>query len=300
MGWGGSLGAEQGWGALAWGAGGDALQLVTAVAYRENAVRLQFSAPMKWSELQDLGDGSDPRHYTVDVVAGTVGNNGEPVRPVSVIAVVGYAGNRANGMTAVEVIVDRPLSPYPAQYTIAVEGVVTVSNETLDPNADEATFYGVHRATGPNLAGAASPQADFANPATRGMFAGSHVDPNAQAEILGTFVVDETGDYAIDSGATSYKKRVLRVCITVKGAFLHLPGWGAGVIENTKQLARPALLQQMATDAEDQIRQMPETVSVSVSFEAASGASGVYWMHVRAQSKTGETLDTRLPVSIGE
>lgn len=81
---------------------------------------------------------------------------------------------------------------------------------------------------------------------------------------LGKFQTDETGDLATVQGLRAYSDRVFRRLSTRKDKFGHLPGYGTLFAAYSKQLARTGVKELLALDAEEQIRQEPETTSVSV------------------------------------
>ncbi len=111
------------------------IQLLSAMATRENQVQLTFSEAPYLSNRLDLGDASDPTHFIVTPVSGGVGLDGAPVIPVLPMQVI--AGDSS---TQLRVWMDRAMSHFPCQYTIAVANVVAVSGNTLDPNASNVAF----------------------------------------------------------------------------------------------------------------------------------------------------------------
>ena len=138
-GWGGGRWGSTGWG----GAEVDDLRLVSATAVRENAVRLVFNYAPFFDGLLSPNDASNARRYSVVGVAGTQGLDQLPVRPVGVLFaqvadVVESAG------TILDVFVDRPFSPYPAQYIVGVNNLLSFgSSLPLDPAFASIKFFGV-------------------------------------------------------------------------------------------------------------------------------------------------------------
>lgn len=292
MGWGGSLGS-QGWGATPWGGGGSQLQLLKAEAVRENVVRLTFNNPVRFTRVLDPNDAADPSRYSVSTIEGTKGLDGLPVRPVRVCTVELVEIEGAGGRL-IDVGVDRPFSPFPAVYRIAVSQLVTLSGQVLDTEFASFTFLGLYRGIPPKTAELAVSRRDIANPNDLEAL----LDPlpdTSDATQLGVYPVDETGDYAADEGKTSYKKRVYRRVTTRKNSYVHLQGYGVGLLGEVKQLAKTSTQQRLAADAEDQIRQEPETDRVSVTFIPDARAPGVFIMQVRARSKAGESVNFDLP-----
>lgn len=84
-------------------------------------------------------------------------------------------------------------------------------------------------------------------------------------QTLGTFRVDGSGDIANDVGLASYQKRCIRRLTTRRGRFAHLPNYGTDVAGSIKTLNRPGTREALALQAEDQLRQEPETVSARVN-----------------------------------
>jgi hypothetical protein len=281
--WGGLLGAGEGG-----GGGGGAFAMLDALAVRENVVRLQFSVPPVLSGVLDAFDGLVASRYLIAVVNGTFGNDGLPVRPVRVVEVM-----RGPLATDVDLWLDRALSPYPSGYVVTATGLWDVLGEQQTVPFI-AAFVGLYRGLVPPSADLAIPSRDFANPQS---FAGL-IDPlpnTTDARQLGTFPTDETGDVAFDEGMASYKKRVFRRLSTRKGAYLHLPEYGVTFMDHVKQLARPGMIQQLASEAEEQIKQEPETLSCVVKI-LQQGRLTVYQIVVK--TNIGSQLTFHAPVQI--
>lgn len=251
------------YGAGLYGAGSPApLVLLDAFATSENVVQLQFNFPVYLSGLLDAPDASNPALFTFTAVAGTVGYDGTAVRAVSA-ASVAYTSPAPAGFLlgqCLDVTLDRAMTPYPAQYIVMATGLL--SSDQISPLAVPSTayFYGLFRQlTQPSLTTTA-PARDFANPQSA---SGAASMPNASVASLGVFAAGEGGDYAIDSGDVSYKKRVYRRMSTRKGGFIFLPpDYGVGLPYEIKQLGTPARRQAIAADIEKQIAQEPETLQV--------------------------------------
>jgi hypothetical protein len=271
------------------GSGGpSSFALLVALAVRENVVRLTFSVAPSLTGLLDQLDGTVAAHYTVDPIDGSFGADSLPARSVRVVEVM--AGPLA---TQADLWLDRPLSPYPSQYVVTATGLFDYSGV---PQSDPfvQSFAGLYRGLVPPSADLAVPSRDFANPQS---FAGL-IDPlpnTSDARQLGTYPIDETGDAAYDEGLASYKKRVFRRLSTRKGAYLHLPDYGVSFMQHVKQLARSGMIQQLATEAEQQIKQEPETLSCSVTI-VQSGVLTLYRIVVRTSAGGQQTFHA--PVQI--
>jgi hypothetical protein len=222
------------------------ISLVSALALRENMVRLTFDADIYYSAVLDSGDASDTARYLFTPDAASRGSDGLPPRFI--------LAARADLFDArtIDLWVDRRFSPYPSRYIIDVNGLLEAV--TLDPLVTHtASFLGCTRGVPQLTLEAGISNRDLANPQDNGTEAS-----------LGTFPVDDTGDIANDGGLIGYKKRVLRRLSTRKGRYKHLPNYGTLAYDSIKMLARPGVIQQIADDAESQIRQEPETTQVSV------------------------------------
>jgi len=256
------------WGAGQWGAGsggpGDTFALVSALAIRENVVRLTFTEAPLFDTLLTANDAHNPERYDIVPVAGTFGSDELPTRPVravfaDVAAIAGSLG------TIIDVTVDRPFSPYPGEYRISVNQLESVSGALLDPTHSSTTFLGVYRPMRVQSLTATVPSRDMANPQTYSGLVNAAVSNPDGASQLGTFPIDPTGDYAFDDGLTQVKKRIIRRLVTRKGSFPSLPDYGVGVPSYGKQLGSAAVRQRIAADAQTQIAAEPEVADVSVN-----------------------------------
>lgn len=284
------------WGGGSWGgssnftpaASANSFALVYALAVRENVVRLTFSVAPNLSGILDQFDGLVASRYNVAAIDGTVGIDGLAVRPVRVVDV--QPGPIA---TQVDLWLDRAMSPYPTQYVAQAEGLYDVFDEP-QLIAFEQPFIGLYRGIVPPTTDLAVPSRDFANPQSFSGLADS-LPNTTDAGQLGTYQTDETGDVASDEGLVSYKKRVFRRLSTRKGAYLHLPDYGVSFMDHVKQLARPGMVQQLASEAEEQIKQEPETLSCVVKI-VQSGA--LTWYQIDVRTAAGRSLALQSPVQI--
>jgi len=278
------------WGGAPWGGSGSPvigvpLGLLAAVATVENVVRLEFTQPPFFSGLLEADDASNPTHYAIAPVAGTVGLDGTPAQPVSVIAV-----QIGEDPASLDLFLDRPMTAAPALYSVTVTGLTDAATRTpMSPNPTSQQFLGLLRAIAPPAVDTAAPSRDIANPQT----ASALSDPlpvTTNPLLLGTYVVDDTGDYALDEGLVSLKKRIYRRLITIVGGFAHLPNYGVGIPGHVKRLGSPALRAKLARDAEDQIRLEPEVATVSVKAVTDPAAPGLVVFVVRVKTRTGQAM----------
>lgn len=288
-----------GWGAGAfgtspWGTGiANVLQLERALAIRENVVRLFFNVPIKYTGILDPNDAASSERYVFVPDLDSIGYDNEPPRLV-LAAHADLVTEEGTGGTQIDVTTDRPLSPFPSIYTIAVNGLVTSSGGLLDPSSASVTFDGLHKGLPPPLPDEAAAGRDIAKPQTREAL----FDPlpvTTVDTILGTYPTDDTGDYAFDKGLASYLKRVRRRLMTRKNAFGHLPGYGVTIPDSVKHLARPGTVQTIASDAEEQIEREPETIEARVQVVPGS-VPGLFFYRLRIRTTFNKDVNDQVPV----
>lgn len=296
------------WGSTPWGGGGwggpglgEGLELVDAQPLRENVVRLAFNRAVRFTQLLDPFDASDIDHYAVTADATTIGADSLPPRPVlpivAELVLIEGAGGRL-----VDVTVDRSFGPYPGRYLIAVNGLRATSGQPLTIGRTSFPFDGLAMAPrDPSLSAAAS-SGDFANPQTVQGLGETGMIPASAAKLLGTFPIDGSGDYGIDRGLRSYKKRVIRRLTTAQGAFAHLAAsrYGVGMANAVKALGRAGVRESLAKEAETQIKLEPETRAVKVTVDQPAATPGVTIFRIRAKTISGEDVAMDVPFSVGE
>jgi hypothetical protein len=294
-GWGAGSGAipTTGWGGTGWGGGGagSQLELNDAFVIAENVVRLQFNQAVRFTKLLDYTDASNRKRYSLVAVDGSKGNDDLPARRVN----PSEAEQAGGGGTLIDLTTDRFFSPFPAQYQVSVNGLVSSSGNILSATFTSRVFFAVQRGIKPPSADNAVPRRDFANPQTLQALIGL---PSLDPALLGSFTVDGTGDYAADQGSVSYKKRLFRRLTTRKGAFAHLPTYGVGLPDDVKKLGRAGFVQALASDCEAQIRQEPETLDVGVLVVQAT-TPGLWFLRVRARTNTGDDQNLDVPILVG-
>lgn len=250
------------WGFSPWGLGtGDPLQLLSAVAIKENVVELEFNVPPYFSQTLDVHDASNPRRFQI-VALESRGRDDEPARPVIGVKVE-VAKVALSFGRILHVTTDRPFSPTPSRYRMVVNQLVTAEGALLDPTKTAYEFLGVYRELRPQSMSAPTPSRDIANPQTYS----AQLDPIPQAGdplFLGVIPIDASGDYAFDDGITQLKKRIFRRLLTKPGSFPANPEYGVGVPSYGKQLAVAGVRQKLASEAQKQIASEPDVAAVSV------------------------------------
>lgn len=266
--------------------------LLSVLAIRENVVRLVFDVPPKWTGTFGPNDASDPLHYTVSAVAGSSGRDGDPTRPVTVVLV-----EQVGDGSTLDLILDRPMSPEPGQYQLDISGLVPEGGGA--EFSTSVQYLALFKRVIPLTVELMLNNRDLSNPQSRsGIYDPLPVASGQQLEpLLGTYPIDSTGDIARDEGLPGYKKRVIRRLTTRKDRFAHLPGYGVGILDDVKQLARPGLRERKADEAEDQIKQEPETVSVRVAVVVDQQRPDIAYYRINAKATFGRVPTFDVPIS---
>lgn len=291
---------SNGWGFLPWGAGpwgaggGNDLQLLRAVAVRENVVRLEFSEAPMFTRLLTPNDAANPERYSITALTST-GLDGEQARDVrpAVIERPRIAG--AFGRF-IDVVTDRPFSPWNSLYIVACNQLMTYSGGLLDPDKSSFRFAGVYRQLRQQSMENPAPSRDFANPQTYT----AQLDPLPQAGdpfALGVIPVGSDGDYAFDDGMVQVKKRIFRRLLTRKGAFPSLPDYGVGVPSYGKKLSIAGVRQALAAEAERQIKLEPDVVEarVTVLTDITHPEITIFRIRVRISGAQGKPQQFDIP-----
>lgn len=287
------------WGSGPWGGGppGMGLALLRAVALRENAVRLYFSEAVFFSGFREPADASDPAKYSLTPDLTSTGADGETARAAAVVRADLVEGDpdEAEPGAVVELGLDRAMTAWPSRYVLSVSGVYS-ADLTVEILPVVVTLQGLYRALASVRLDPPVHSRDLANPP------GGHPEPTALvsddlARPLGTYLVDDSGDYAMDEGVASLRKRILRRLVTRKGGFAHLPSYGVGVLGYGKTLARAASLSTLLAEAEVQIAREPDVARVRVV--PRSDRPGLVVLNVLVQPVAGPAfaLDVEVPAA---
>lgn len=277
------------WGLGPWGAGAvDALELLGALAVRENVVRLSFNVAPHYTGLLTQNDAANPARYVLTPQGAPEAISGGPARPVLPVQVQ-VAAVAGSGGRLLDVVLDRPLSPWATRYAITVNLLRSYDGAMLDPSKASAVFDGLYRQLRPADASAPTPSRDVANPWGYQAQLSAGVVPSMGD--LGVFPVDASGDYAFDQGIQQLKKRIFRRLNTPKNAFPSLPGYGVGVPTYSKRLGTEAIRQQIVADAQAQLSSEPDVAAVSVKAFTPAGNPSVtiFRVQVRMAGSAGDT-----------
>ncbi len=279
------------WGSSAWG-GAAALLVEGAVAARENAIQVEFSQKIYFSGVLDPKDASDVSNYTLTPVAGGVAMDGSPVRPVNIVAaalvdVTGGAGR------FLELTLDRPMSPWPCQYSLGLNGIWLEDQSNAMPDTEVVVAAVFKQLVKPSLDVGIIAR-DIANPQTLSNAYSAQVPDPLNPNNLGTIVVDDTGDYASDDGNSAYKMRILRRAVTIPGGFVHLGDeYGVGIPSHGKRLAQAGVLGRLSSELEKQVGKEPETEKVVV--RTGFNSPGSVRFVILAKPKVGQALKFAMP-----
>lgn len=250
---------------------------------RENAVRLELSAPPLLDGLLTPHDASDPARYQIVAVSGT-SLDGEAVRPVSP-TFVEAAAVAGGGGRFVDVWVDRPFTGYPAIYRIAASNLVSASGGALLAPGSSATFLGLRAGRPPPTIEHSVAGRDLLIAQVGRDLEGASV-PGDPASKLGVLAANSGGNYATATPLAAYRIRVIRRATAAVGSFAHLSrGYGTTVAASVKRPARDAQVEAIAATIEAQVRLEPETIGVSVTILADD--RGAVRFRIQARAKFG-------------
>lgn len=289
-----------GWGSSGWGGPVVSVpRLLSAIAISENVVQMTFSAPLYFSGMLDLPDASSRRRYAFAPVAGTFGQDGTPAKPIGVasVAVVQMPGLFLGQV--INLTSDRPMTPSPARYTVACNGLFGTDAVTaLDPAHSSATFEGVTRVLQLPQMETLAPRGDIAMPQS-GEATQQGIVGVPSTITLGSFVVAQ-GDYATQTGLVEYKERCYRRMVSVRDSFLHLAGkkFGAGLLQYGKRLGSAQVRTQLAGAIEQQVGQEPETAAVSCKTTPDPQHPGKLLLVLLAKTRFGKSVKIVTPVTL--
>jgi hypothetical protein len=280
------------WGGGAWGgAVGSGLEVVNVQAPAENVIRVEFNLGLYFSGILDPGDASNPDVWQVTPDPGTVGYDGNPSRPVLVVTVA-QPSPAPLGVAAgsvVDLTLDRPMTPFPGSYSVATLSSLFSSDLSQQLVAAQlGSTPALFRVLQPPDPTTLAPGRDLANPQTYANALGSNIS-QPQATFLGSFGYSDDGDYAMDSRDQGLRKRIFRRTFTRKNGFLHLPGYGIGVLQYSKQLGRASARQQLEADAQSQYAQEPEVAQCNVLSRLDPDNPNLVRLDTYLKKKNGQT-----------
>lgn len=258
---------------------------------RENVLRVQFDLPVYWTGLLETNDASRAAKWAVTADSTSIGMSGDHARAVGVASVVLTDGD-ATGCF-VDVVLDRPLTPFPAAYSLSWTSIFAVGLGSSSTGSQ--TFAGAYRILVAPQVDAARPSRDFANPQSLIDAQDTNIANPGDPLKLGTFSIGTDGDYAFDEGMASLRKRVIRRLYTRKGAFVHLPNYGAGIPDQAKRLGLAAVLSALAADAQAQIASEPDVAQSRVVARLDENRPGLVFFRVLVKPLVGKPVQFDVP-----
>jgi len=258
---------------------GASLFVASAVQEALNAILVTFSVEPRATDSADVHDATFPANWTISTES-----------PYDATVRLCQSVERVDTLT-VRVLLDGPLSA-PATYRIACSTMVEdVHGLPIAPLCSTLVFQTVP----PTRLAPAPPKrevpSDLSNPQI--LRDAVLVDPPP----LGTFQINDRGDYSNASGRAYLRKRILRRAVTQIGEYFHLAGYGFA--EPQKGTISPDLLRRLQTRAQTQIAREPDVKAVRVSARLASDqAPGIVVLDIRVEDRYGEIEELTVPVRL--
>jgi len=179
-----------------------------------------------------------------------------------------------------------------ATYQLTVSNVVDVDCVPIDPICATCTFVAFYPVPVPDAIKAdADERLDIANP---------QLITDAQQRVgqdapIGSFQINQRGDYALEANPSYLRKRVIRRATTQLGQFFHLPGYGFG--QPLKGRVSASVLRSIQGEAIRQIKQEPDVASVAVRVRQASvGNPNILVLDIKVQDTSGRADNFSVPV----
>lgn len=257
------------YGGDAFGDGSSSIELASAFALDTNTVRVTLTAPALAESGFAVGDAMNPGTWALTRLDTNVS--------LTVLAV------RAVASDTFDVRVLEPLADSLTSHRLQSTTLLSTTGVLIGPT-NSVTFVGVLDADFSRPVAATTsrryPSKDIANPPF----------PSGSTTIAGGFVINSSGDVAMEEGAPLVRKLILRRLTTARGAFFHLPNYGVGLalkepVQGTGDMMR------FKKRIEQELLQEPEIAKVSVGLEQRP-AEGIMIVRVAATLKnTGQVLN---------
>ena len=265
-----------GFGAFPLGVGGP-LSVVRALAVAGQVVRVVFNQEPLHRSPAGLLDSLSPSNYIFSVPAG----NATAPTPVGVsrTVVVGPAYGVGNGVGAsaergIDVAVDRQLI-VGITYRVTVRDVQSMAGDALG-SPDSADFLGVTRLEETRLPVRNQDLVDFACPPS-----------------IGHYLIDDSGDIAVDTPAAGTVCRIFRRVTTKKDAFRFLRGYGTGI--DHKGVGSTASMSLVKNDGTAQVKLEPDVADAALAMTIQP--TGLTLIQIRARTRRGNFVDIGAKVS---
>lgn len=269
-------------GTMALGAGpfgtGSTLEVTSVTQEALNTAIVTFSVPPRLFDPGAIDDALNPANWTLSVRS-----------PFDAELRLVQSVERIDALTA-RVLFDGPLTA-PAVYRLALAARVRSVAGAAVSTACAALDFATVAPTRLQPLARVDDRTDLNNPYR--IADAELLDPPP----LGTFQINDRGDYALERGRPYLRKRVLRRASTLQGEFFHLPGYGFA--EPQKSVVRGDLLRRLQSRAQAQIAREPDVLAVSVSARFASPTrNDVVILEIQVQDRYGRTEELTVPVTV--
>lgn len=274
-----------GFGVTPWGSGDDSyFRILDIFPYAENEIRIAFNKAVNYTGVLDPKDASNVARYSIKEDSSSIGNDGLPARKVTIVSVllIPFSDNRT-----VRLILDRPMSPYPAKYFVSANNIYSFEMIFFDLCFSSKEIFGLFKGLFPLSPSEVVSSKDIANP--NYLSASNSSGIQVEEKNLGIIPVSSDGDYAYDSGIVNLKKRVYRRLVTKKNAFSHLPGYGVGLLTYGKKLNTAYWRSLIVNEATNQILQEPDVERCSVTITNDPKTPNLVWINVLVKQKQQPT-----------
>lgn len=242
-----SWGVDALWGLDTWGGATLGISLVSAFPITTHQVRVALSSEPSHAGNGQPGDALNSRTWSV------VRNDTN--LPFNILGVAEV------NPTTYDLLTYEALGPFSVPHVVSTSNLLALTGETVTA-PESITFPGlVDKAIATPQALAATRRfgvRDVANPPFP-----------VSGSVAGALVITPQGDYALDEGPESARKRIYRRLFTRKGEFWHLKDYGLGVAEKEPV---PGNLVVFQAEVERQLLQEDDfaTVSAAVMVDASN------------------------------
>lgn len=265
-------------GAGPWGAGLGA-GLASALQTARNAIAVTFLGPPKATDPAGFKDALNPARWRLEVR--------EPAD--AVLRLVQIVESTSNPLV-LTVFTDLQLTPL-AVYRILIEGAVDQAGLPIVSPCNFADFstFDTFR-----LRGAPAVQeqrTDLNNPQL--ISDAELIDPPP----LGTYQINDRGDFALERGSAYLRKRVIRRATSPFASFFHLPTYGFA--EPLKSTITPDVLRRLQARAQAQILREPDVIRATVTVRRDATTPNLVVMEFRVVDREGNVASGDIPVDLG-
>lgn len=253
---------------------GTLLAVASAREVSLNSVEVEFSVAPVASDPATFWDALNPSNWRL-----------EPLSPHGIVVRLAQVVTRVSE-TAVRVFFDGRLDA-PATYRIVVENIREAGGGSisLDEECRAAEFqtFPIYRV--PPSRERAS-RIDLANPQT--------LSDEKVTNPLGTFQINDRGDYGLESGRAYLRKRILRRATSALGTFFHLPDYGFE--SPLKGLVKPSARRALQAAVLAQVLREPDVAQASVEVFQVENHPEILVLAISVVDTNGEADQMTVPV----